>query len=152
MEKANEHPVVAFLGLAASVLTIYAVVHGLSPDPVSRPLAEQYLVHYYSAVSSDPRKCCFDDLDSTYQSLHPGHTLTKYVAFFRRFNKIDVDHVRDAGNGYFKADVTYHHRDGQPPISEVDRFKLVCWDRSELPLVGCGVDDIKIDDVINKFH
>ncbi len=151
-QKAREHPFVTLITVIGSLAAIYAVVHALSPDTVERPLAERFLVHYYSAAAKDPSKCCLEELDSSYLADHP-RVRHDYAPFFGQFKSIDVSHVREAGDGYFKAYVTYHWASkGQPPTSETDRFKLVCWKWSEIPFVGCGVSDIKINDVTNRFH
>jgi len=151
-QQLKDHWIIALISTAAAIAGIFGVLHSLTPDPVERPLAVRYLEHYYGAVTRNPRSCCFDELDSTYQSLHPNHTLSDYVAFFRQFNQIDVAHVRDAPDGYFKAQITYHYRDGRSPATETDWFKLVCPEKSELPRVGCDVGDVSVDDVTNKYR
>lgn len=147
----RSHPIVTLITVLGSLAAIYALAVSLAPDPVERPLAEQFLVHYYSAAADDPTKCCLDRLTSSYLAAHP--TVSRdYVPFFSRFKSIDVSHVRDTPDGYFKALVTYHPADGSQAISETDKFKLVCSKWTEAPMVSCGVGDVKIDDVTNRFH
>jgi|SRR5689334_9360213 hypothetical protein len=150
-ESAKNHPIVTLIGFIGSLAAIYAVIHALSPDPVERPLAEQFLVHYYTAATRNPKTCCLNELDHTYLSAHPD-VPRDYVAFFSRFKSIDVSHVRDVGDGYFRAYITYHSATDGSTSSETDRFRLVCSKWTEIPGMGCGVDDVKIDDVTNHYH
>jgi hypothetical protein len=150
-QKAREHPIVTVITVIGSLAAIYAVVHSLAPDPVERPLAEQFLTRYYAMATKDPSKCCLNELDGTYLAAHPA-VRRDYVSFFRQFKSIDVSHVRDTPDGYFRALVTYHWADGTPASSETDRFKLVCSKWTEVPTLDCGVTDIKIDDVTNRFR
>jgi hypothetical protein len=51
-QKAREHPIVTVITVIGSLAAIYAVVHSLAPDPVERPLAEQFLTHLLGGPSS----------------------------------------------------------------------------------------------------
>jgi len=151
-QSVRDHPLYTLLGVLASIVAIVFSYRSLAPDQVDRPLAEQYLRHYYSSVSKDPSKCCYDDLDSAFLALNPKVSRASYVHFFGQFSHIDVSHVRPQDNGYFSARVSYF-RDGDPePNVETDRFQLKCDETTKWPTQTCGVDDISIHDVTNRFR
>ena len=108
-------------------------------------------MHYYSAAAKDPSKCCLSELDSSYLDDHPAVS-RDYVPFFRQFKRIDVSYVRATSDGYYRALVTYHWANGTRETSETDKSKLACSQWTEIPMVSCGVGDVRIDDVTNRFH
>jgi hypothetical protein len=92
----------------------------------------------------------YNDLDPGFQTTKAGSQAT-YTAFFSKYRSIDVLHVRPdpTHDGYFKATLIYHFKNGTVSSPETDSFELRCRGLTRLPFFNCDTDDIKIHDVIS---
>lgn len=135
------------VGFVAALLAIYAFIDRLAPETVERPEAATYLHSFFDDAVRDPSKA-FDEFDNTYRSHHESETRAQFVAHFGDIYDVKIGRVRAENDG-FAATVTYCHRTGASKTRE-QWFKLVCSKCSELPLVGCGLDDISIHDTITN--
>ena len=143
MLSAGKLTLTGVIGLVGAILGVRSQ---LPPKTVDRPLAIEYLDYYYGHVEPDPSKCCYDLLDDRYHEAH-NQTKASYVAFFRRYSKIDVGRVTDNGDGHFTALLTYHFPDGRVSAPEKTRFQLECTGMLDrLPGISCGREDVRMHD------
>jgi hypothetical protein len=118
--------VVGGLGLIVLVGGLYVFLH---KETVDRALAQAFLTQYYSKVTDDPNKCCYDDLDKLFRE-NVAHDKPTYVRFFSQFKEIIVSNVRGPHDGFFSAHLVYAPKKGEPSAEETTLFKLTCRGRT----------------------
>lgn len=148
-QRGNSRWLTALSLIVIPVLGIVGTQTGFRPVEPTRSDAVTFLHLYYRDVVTGRARSAWDQkLTSRFKEDRftiLGQDFNDYEQWWQSVQRVEVGVVSMNDRGEFETNLTYTKRSGQRSAPERTVFRLSCPTFTAVTILGCGVDNLRID-------